>query len=140
MTSFWVISGVFIVTALLFIVPTLLRARDVQRENSEHDALNITVYRDQLNELDHDLQNDILTQEQYHKSKQELQQRMLQDVPGGGKMITNKNNKVHSIATSIVITLTLPLAAVFLYLVIGDTRGLLPQAQLANATQTNRGG
>ncbi len=140
MTSFWVISGVFIVTALLFIVPTLLRARDVQRENSEHDALNITVYRDQLNELDHDLQNDILTQEQYHKSKQELQQRMLQDVPGGEKMITNKNNKVHSIATSIVITLTLPLAAVFLYLVIGDTRGLLPQAQLANATQTNRGG
>ncbi|SFE16170.1 c-type cytochrome biogenesis protein CcmI [Nitrosomonas sp. Nm166] len=139
MTSFWVISGVFIVTALLFIVPTLLRNRDVQRENSEHDALNITVYRDQLAELDNDLQNDILTQEQYHKSKQELQQRMLQDIPGGEKVIANKNNKIHSIATSVVITLTLPLAAVFLYLVIGDTRGLLPQAQLANATQMNRG-
>ncbi len=140
MTSFWVISGVFIVTALLFVVPTLLRNRNIQQENLEHDAVNITVYRDQLAELDNDLQNDILTREQYNKSKQELQQRMLQDVPEEEKAIVKKNKKIYSIATSVVITLTLPLAAVFLYLVIGDTRGLLPQAQLANATQMNRGG
>lgn len=140
MTSFWVISGIFIVTALLFIIPTLLRNRDIQLENLEHDAVNITVYRDQIAELDRDLENDILTQEQYEKSKQELQQRMLQDVSEKEKMIIKKNKKIHNIALSTIITLTLPLAAVFLYLVIGDTRGLLPQAQLANATQMNRGG
>jgi len=139
MTSFWVIPGIFIVTALLFIIPTLLRNRDVQQESIEHDAVNITVYRDQLAELDNDLENDILTQEQYNKSKQELQQRMLQDVPEREKMIIKKNKRIHNIALSTVITLALPLAAVFLYLVIGDTRGLLPQAQLANATQMNRG-
>lgn len=140
MTSFWIISGIFIVTALLFIIPTLLRNRDIQLENLEHDAVNITVYRDQIAELDRDLENDILTQEQYDKSKQELQQRMLQDVSQKEKMIIKKNKKIHNIALSTIITLTLPLAAVFLYLVIGDTRGLLPQAQLANATQMNRGG
>lgn len=140
MTSFWVISGIFIVTALLFIIPTLLRNRDIQLDNLEHDAVNITVYRDQIAELDRDLENDILTQEQYEKSKQELQQRMLQDVSEKEKMIIKKNKKIHNIALSTIITLTLPLAAVFLYLVIGDTRGLLPQAQLANATQMNRGG
>ena len=140
MTSFWVISGIFIVTALLFIVPTLLRNRDVQHENLEHDAVNITVYRDQLAELDKDLENDILTQEQYNKSKLELQQRMLQDVPEEEKMIIKTNKRTHNIALSTFITLVLPLAAVFLYLAIGDTRGLLPQAQLANATQMNRSG
>ena len=140
MTSFWVISGIFIVTALLFIVPTLLRNRDVQHENLEHDAVNITVYRDQLAELDKDLENDILTQEQYNKSKLELQQRMLQDVPEEEKMIIKTNKRIHNIALSTFITLVLPLAAIFLYLVIGDTRGLLPQAQLANAAQMNRGG
>lgn len=140
MTSFWVISGVFIVTALLFVVPTLLRNRNTQQEDLAHDAVNITVYRDQLVELDNDLQNDILTREQYSKSKQELQQRMLQDVPEGEKVIIKKNKRTYNIVTSVIITLTLPLAAVFLYLVIGDTRGLLPQAQLANATQMNRGG
>ena len=140
MTSFWVISGIFIVTALLFIIPTLLRNRGVRQAKIEHDSINITVYRDQLAELNNDLQNDILTQEQYNKSKQELQQRMLQDIPGGEEVVTNKNNnRIYSVATSVFITLTLPLAAVFLYLVIGDTRGLLPQAQLANATQMNRG-
>lgn len=140
MTAFWIISGIFIVTALLFIIPTLLRNRDVQQETVEHDAVNITVYRDQFAELDNDLENDILTREQYNKSKQELQQRMLLDVPEREKMIIKKNKKIHNIALSTVIGLTLPLAAVFLYLVIGDTRGLLPQAQLANATQMNRGG
>lgn len=140
MTAFWIISGIFIVTALLFIIPTLLRNRDVQQETVEHDAVNITVYRDQLAELDNDLENDILTREQYNKSRQELQQRMLLDVPEREKMIIKKNKKIHNIALSTVIGLTLPLAAVFLYLVIGDTRGLLPQAQLANATQMNRSG
>jgi len=139
MTSFWVISGIFIVTALLFIIPTLLRNRDTQLEYIEHDAVNITVYRDQIAELDNDLENDILTQEQYNKSKQELQQRMLQDVSQREKMMIKKNKKIHNIAISTFITLTLPLVAVFLYMVIGDTRGLLPQAQLANATQMNRG-
>ena len=138
MTAFWVISGVFIVTALLFVVPTLLRSRNNELKNFEHDAVNITVYRDQIAELDRDLENDILSQEQYDKSKQELQQRMLQDVTERGNVIVDKSKKIRNIALSVVIILTLPLAAVSLYLAIGDTRGLLPQAQLASATQMNR--
>lgn len=140
MTAFWVISGVFIVTALLFVVPTLLRSRNNELKNLEHDAVNITVYRDQIAELDRDLENDILSREQYDKSKQELQQRMLQDVTARDTVVVDKNKKFRNIALSVVITLTLPLAAVSLYLAIGDTRGLLPQAQLASATQMNRDG
>ena len=140
MTAFWVISGVFIVTALLFVVPTLLRSRNNELKNLEHDAVNITVYRDQIAELDRDLENDILSREQYDKSKQELQQRMLQDVTERDAVVVDKNKKFRNIALSVVITLTLPLAAVSLYLAIGDTRGLLPQAQLASATQMNRDG
>ncbi|MDV6347370.1 c-type cytochrome biogenesis protein CcmI [Nitrosomonas sp. Is35] len=135
MTAFWVISGIFIVTALLFIIPTLLRSRDNQLKNLEHDAVNITVYRDQIAELDRDLENDILSREQYDRSKQELQQRMLQDVTERDKPVIGKNKKIRNIVLSTFIALTLPLAAISLYLVIGDTRGLLPQAQLANATQ-----
>ena len=128
MTAFWVISGVFIVTALLFVVPTLLRSRNNELKNLEHDAVNITVYRDQIAELDRDLENDILSREQYDKSKQELQQRMLQDVTERDNIIVDKSKKIRNIALSAVIVLTLPLAAVSLYLAIGDTRGLLPQA------------
>ncbi len=138
MTSFWIISGIFIVTALLFIVPTLLRNRNDQEEGVDRDSVNVTVYRDQLVELDRDLQNDILNEEQYNKSKQELQQRMLQDIPESEGKAIKKTKKIYNIAMSTVITMTLPLAAVYLYLELGDTRGLLPQAQLANATQMQR--
>ena len=135
MTAFWIISGIFIVIALLFIVPTLLRSRNAEEQYIERDAVNVTVYRDQLKELDRDLENDILTLEQYNQSKQELQQRMLQDIPDNEEMIIKKTSKFMNVAMSTVIALTLPVAAVYLYLEIGDTRGLLPQAQLANATQ-----
>ncbi|SET47537.1 cytochrome c-type biogenesis protein CcmH [Nitrosomonas marina] len=139
MTAFWVISGIFIIVALLFIIPTLLKVRNVQEQKVERDAVNVTVYRDQLKELDRDLENDILTQEQYNQSKQELQQRMLQDVQGTETVVLNNTNKVVNIAVSTVVALTLPIAAIYIYLEIGDTRGLLPQAQLANAVQMSQG-
>lgn len=135
MTAFWVISGILIVVALLFIVPTLLKSRNEQEERVERDAVNVTVYRDQLVELEKDLENDILTQEQYNQSKQELQQRMLQDIPDQKEVLIKKSDGFANIAVSTLIVMTLPIAAVYLYLEIGDTRGLLPQAQLANATQ-----
>jgi len=138
MTTFWIIAGIFIVVALLFIIPTLLRNRNTEEQRIERSAVNVTVYRDQLKELDRDLENDILTPEQYKQSKQELQQRMLQDVPENELMNSIKTSKVMNVAISAMIALILPLLAVYLYLEIGDTRGLLPQAQLANATQTQQ--
>jgi len=135
MTAFWVISGILIVVALLFIVPSLLKSRNEQEVRVERDAVNVTVYRDQLAELEKDLENDILTQEQYNQSRQELQQRMLQDIPDQEEVVIKKSGGFANIAISTLIVMTLPIAAVYLYLEIGDTRGLLPQAQLANATQ-----
>lgn len=134
MTSFWVIAGILIVTALLFVVPTLLRKRESLEQGVAHDTANVSIYRDQLAELEQDLRNDILSQEQYEKSKQELQQRLLQDVPDSSNEKTLRA-KGRSIVTSVFIVLTIPLSAIFLYLSIGDSRGLLPQAQLASATQ-----
>lgn len=82
MTYFWIIAGIFIVVALLFILPTLLRSKEDENEESiDNDDANVSVYRDQLADLEVDLANDILSREQYDKSKQELQQRMLQDIP-----------------------------------------------------------
>ena len=142
MTGFWIISGILIVVALLFIVPTLLmKGKKEEEERVERDAVNITVYRDQLTELEKDLENDILTQDQYNQSKQELQQRMLQDIPEEQTDATVKSpNKIANIAVSTLITMALPISAIYLYLEIGDTRGLLPQAQLASATQMQQSG
>jgi cytochrome c-type biogenesis protein CcmH len=125
MTSFWIVAGIFIVGALLFVLPTLWSKKD-RDAGVERDATNIDVYRDQLAELDSDLRSDILTREQYEQSKRELQQRMLQDIPEDGSTTTVMGGR-HNVATMTVTALALPVLAVSLYLAIGNTKALLPQ-------------
>ena len=57
MTSFWIVAGIFIVGALLFVLPTLWSKKD-RDAGVERDATNIDVYRDQLAELDSDLRSE----------------------------------------------------------------------------------
>lgn len=127
MTSFWVVAGIFIVGALLFVLPTLLSKRN-REIGEERDSTNVSVYRDQLAELDNDLRADILTREQYEQSKRELQQRMLQDIPQEETMTTAIMGSNHkNIATVALTILAVPLLAVSLYLWLGNTKALLPQ-------------
>ena len=142
MTAFWVVAGIFIVVALLFVIPVLLKnQRSISREQIERQAANITIYRDQLAELERDLRDDTLSREQYDSSKQELQKRMLQDVSENGEPARHLiSTSRHGVIACVVVTLIIPLAAIYLYLAIGDTRGLLPQSQLANATQFTQNG
>lgn len=141
MTSFWVVAGIFIIAALMFVLPTLLRSRQNKTELLEREAANIAIYRDQLAELDNDLRDDVLSREQYEKSKQELQKRMLQDLATSSKdPVTTSMSKGRGIVTTVVVTFAVPLAAISLYMILGDTRGLLPQSQLASVTQAHSQG
>ena len=135
MTSFWVVAGIFIVGALLFVLPTLWSKRDRQA-GVARDATNVSIYRDQLSELDSDLRNDILTHEQYEQSKRELQQRMLQDIPGGEVMEAAATGGNRNVATITLTTLAVPLLAVSLYLWLGNTKALLPQPPIEQAAMS----
>ena len=133
MTTFWVVAGIFIVGALLFVLPTLWSKRERQA-GVARDATNVNIYRDQLAELDSDLRSDILTREQYEQSKRELQQRMLQDIPGGetapatsASMSAAIMNGKSNVATITLTSLAVPVLAVSLYLWLGNTKALLPQ-------------
>jgi len=135
MTAFWIVAGTFIVTALLFVIPALLRSYVPGKENVEREAANVNIYRDQMAELAEDLRNDVLSREQYEVSREELQKRMLQDLSTGSPFAETLAVKRHGITASVVIFLAVPLLAVYLYTVIGDTRGLMSQSHLASATQ-----
>src|SRR5690242_6254625 len=134
MTTFWVVAGIFIVGALLFVLPTLWSKRE-RKSGVARDATNIDVYRDQLAELESDLRSDVLTREQYEQSKRELQQRMLQDVPvdikvgagGAAALPSGGLSGGGNIATITLTTLAVPVLAVSLYLWLGNTKALLPQ-------------
>ncbi len=126
MTSFWVVASIFMVGALMFIIPTLWSRRESDESEAEREATNIRIYQDQLAELESDLRSDVLTREQYEQSKRELQQRMLQDIPAG-EVGTAPFDSNRNIATITVTALAVPLLAVSLYLALGNTKALLPQ-------------
>jgi len=126
MTLFWVLAGIFIVASLLFILPTLLRNKESDT-GVARNSTNVSIYQDQISELDNDLRNDILNQEQYNQSKQELQQRMMLDMPEKSSISEKILNTKRSLATPIVLSLLIPVSAVSLYLLLGNTKALLPQ-------------
>ena len=66
MILFWVICALLIVVALAFVLPPMLqRSQETKGKiDDERRQANIAVYRDQLSELEADLQNGIVSQEQ----------------------------------------------------------------------------
>jgi cytochrome c-type biogenesis protein CcmH len=128
MTPFLIISGLFGIAALSFVVLPLLKRRGANRIS--RSGLNLAVYRDQLRELDADVRAGTLSAEQYEKAKQELEARMLEDVDAGD--VAANAPKPERI-TAITLGLALPLCAVALYLVVGNPAALTPEVANGSA-------
>ncbi|HQT25112.1 MAG TPA: c-type cytochrome biogenesis protein CcmI, partial [Burkholderiales bacterium] len=123
MIAFWIICGILILVALLFVLTPLLRRE--QNENTiERSRLNISLYQQQLSELETDHENALVSDMQYEEGKRELQKRLLEDVPDEDVTI------VRSAAgkkTALLLGLAIPVLAVLLYLQLGHPKFLGPQ-------------
>ncbi len=78
---FWVICIAMLVRARCFLCCRRRCAPDASKtkdENARRNA-NIAVYRDQLNELEADLRNGIVSQEQYAQDRDDIERRLLED-------------------------------------------------------------
>lgn len=84
MMTFWLIAAVLVAIALAFVLPTLLAHAVTGSSNGDKEA-NVAVYRDQLAELDADMQNGIISAEQYQQDRDEIERRLLSDVAAPGK-------------------------------------------------------
>lgn len=124
MTLFWIICAALLIVAILFVAIPLWRG--TSRNNSvERDAANLEILRDQIAEMDADLENGLLTPELHEQGKLELQARLLEEVDNTrGAEDTNKPHPFKVIA--VVLAVLLPLASVGLYLKIGNPDALKP--------------
>jgi cytochrome c-type biogenesis protein CcmH len=81
MMMFWLVCGVFIIIALAFILPPLWQSDDqIVTGDNEPREHNISIYKDQLSELESDLRNGIVSREQYEQDSEEIKRRLLEDV------------------------------------------------------------
>ena len=74
-----------IVVALAFVLPPLLAA-DPTKPLDDQEA-NVSVYRDQLAELEADLRNGIIAEDQYQQDRDGIERRMLEDVATTGETV-----------------------------------------------------
>ncbi len=127
MMVFWLVAVLLIVAALLFVLPPLFRAgEDHQRERRA--ALNASIYRDQITELERDLDNDVLSQDQFEQGRTEIEHRLLDDVSN-----TDESTSVEAPAlgsssrmTAIALVVFVPVLAILLYSILGTPAGLAP--------------
>jgi cytochrome c-type biogenesis protein CcmH len=137
MTVFWIIAVALTAAALLFVLPPLLRRPEHAPEPVDRDRLTVAIYKDQMAELEADLRSDTITQEQYEQGRQELERRLLDDVPqeADGQQAVPRAAAPSGRWAAIMVGIAVPVAVAALYLVLGTPEALKPPGeQIASAT------
>ncbi len=135
MIVFWLVAGALVTIAILALVLPLL-GRGGSSKPVAGSEVNLSVYRDQLRELEADRAAGTLDDIQYQSARTDLEARVLED-----SSVTEGSPKLAASAkwsrTSIVAAVTMvPLLAVSLYFLLGTPAGLeskIPTASVDEA-------
>jgi cytochrome c-type biogenesis protein CcmH len=120
MTVFWIVAVLLGTGALFYVLRPLLKARNGALVSRR--AANIAIYKDQMRELDADRAAGTLAQEDYDRSKLELEARLLEDVATADRSTAPS----HGRRAALVVGIAVPLAAIGIYFATGNLRGLDP--------------
>jgi cytochrome c-type biogenesis protein CcmH len=130
-TVFWIIAAGLLGVALLFILPPLLSHRG-QPRITDQDALNLSIFRQQLQELDADLAAGELDRREYKSARRDLERELLYDVGEADAQDTGESGGGRWAA--VVLAVAVPAVAVSLYLYLGDS-AIIPRLQAAASRQ-----
>ncbi len=126
MTGFWIIAALLLAAALAFVLPPLLRPGKAKAA-PRRDDINVTIYRDQLAELESDLNNGTISQEQYDQARVDLEKSLLADVAAreeGAAEQTATTFRAGRVS-AIVVGIAIPVLAISLYGKIGGGEAAL---------------
>ena len=122
-----------LVAAVVFVLWPLLKRSTSPVAGRE--LSNLDIHRDQLSELEKDLEAGMLGADRYEQAKTELEKRVLEEVTlpaASGRSVTAGR------VAPIVVGVVIPLAAILLYLHLGNLQGLVasrhPAADLSSIT------
>jgi len=132
----WLVFGVVVLlmlaVALVFLLPPLLQKSDTHKD-FDRKKINITLFKDQLSELDSDMANGVLTEDQYKTAKEDLERNLLQDLSleeaaeAEAKAASAKRDQEVGKIAAVMIGVFIPLASLILYGFLGaGERGLDP--------------
>jgi cytochrome c-type biogenesis protein CcmH len=123
MTPFWLAGAALAAVALGFILKPLLWQRS-KASVSRRDA-NVSIYRDQLRELDADLAAGTLAQADHERARREIEARVLEDAAAAPQTAPARPGR----ALALILALAIPLAALGLYVLVGSPGALYLEAE-----------
>lgn len=126
MILFWVICAGMLLVALGLVLPTILQRSEESelKTDDERKQANIAVYRDQLSELEADLQNGIVSEEQYAQDRDEIERRLLEDTATTTKVTKSAATPALVRNTAYLLGLGVPVVAIILYLNVGSPKSI----------------
>jgi cytochrome c-type biogenesis protein CcmH len=130
MMVFWIVAVLLIAAALLFLLPPLIQKGQSDKDETtfNRDELNVTIFIDQLAELESDLSGGVLTQEQFETAKHDLERSFLQDSNSEVTEAGSQMDQVIGRSAAVVISVLIPIMAVTLYNTLGaGEAGLHPE-------------
>ncbi len=126
MIVFWTVCGLLVAGALLLLLPPLLR-RSADSPAANAPDMRVSIYRDQLRELENDLASGVLTPERYAEARRELALRVLEETDGvPPAKRAPASTGVGWMAAALA--LALPAGAFGLYAVLGTPEAAAPGA------------
>jgi len=129
MIVFSLIAAALAAVALAFVLRPLAGRGKAQRLTSG-DA-NVSIYKDQLRELDAELAAGTLSPNDHRRARLELEARLLEDVPA----VEVEPAPARGRRAALAVGIALPLLAVAIYFATGTPRALDPQDALPSAAQ-----
>lgn len=130
MMVFWLVAVLLIAAALLFLLPPLIqKARaGADADVFDRDELNVTIFKDQLAELERDLSVGVLTQEQFDTAKHDLERSFLSEADSELDESAAQTDRIIGRSAAVVITVLIPILAISIYNLVGAGKaGLHPE-------------
>ena len=122
MMLFWSIGALVAAAALVLVLRPLIA---VPRRGASRSDLNVSVYRDQLRELEADLGAGTLAREDYERSRAEIERRLLADVGAEGRL--DPVARAWNPRAALVVAVAVPALALGVYLLVGNPDALDPR-------------
>jgi cytochrome c-type biogenesis protein CcmH len=111
--AFWVIAGLLVVVALLFVLPSLIGHR--REAAPSRDELIRALHRQRLAELERDVKADVLTEAQYERARADLERELLAE-SAVSTMPAERSPRTRTSWTAWAVGLALPALATGFYL------------------------
>jgi len=134
MFIFFLSAVVLVVLALIFVLPAMLGTRS--KSTTDQNDQNVTISRERLAVLKTDLENNVISVDEFDKLKLELEQTLASDLNSDAESPVSQQNPLWAIVTA----LSVPIVTTGFYLAVGTPAtitGQLPAqvAQTPHATQ-----